>query len=154
MNNGRKGASQAISIGLAPENNAQDLASAQKRIRAESRFTFKPDEQSESQDLSQGDAFENEEDELEESLMGDPETAEQFFSKEYRQLLQKEFEECRPAVLRQAVNQRWNELTLKQKSPFELLAHQVKTNNNEKLRQANQKSATRRGAKLLPKGPP
>ena len=53
-----------MAIGLAPENQIEHGAdtSAQKRMRAESRFTFKPNDCSENNEYSRGNDFDNEED--------------------------------------------------------------------------------------------
>jgi len=76
-------------------------------MRAESRFTFKPDEQSDEQVLSEkDDDFENEDEDdsddgLYEELFGEdgpPETAIQFFAKEFRLSIRKDFYELKNSL--------------------------------------------------------
>ncbi len=116
-------AKQVMAIGLAPDGDqeAEEDSETQRRLRAESKFTFKPEEGSEC--YSRGDDNDdNHEAQLEDSLLneaGEPETAIQFFAIEFREQLEKEFSQLHPQSLRQAIKNHWSELTLKLKSPFE-----------------------------------
>ena len=90
--------------------------------------------------------FENEEDDEDEENQEDhddpdglsfneghvPETALQFFAAEFRPCLEQDFAQLRPVMLKQAIRKRWNELTMKQKYPFEQLAHMAKSKKEEK----------------------
>lgn len=76
--------------------------------------------------MSRQEDFENDEDDSD-GLLGDtnqPDTALHFFAREFRMCLEQDFVELRNQVLKQAIKKRWNELTLKQKAPFEQLASQ------------------------------
>ena len=56
MSSSKRAADQVMAMGLAPERGQTDSpadARAQARLRAESKFTFKPDDLSEEQQLSE-----------------------------------------------------------------------------------------------------
>jgi len=54
----------------------------------------------------------------------------------------------RPSILRQIVKKRWLELTLKQKSPFELLAHQEAVKREEQKKALKGKNTRARNNKV------
>lgn len=152
MSGKQRPTSSVMAIGLAPDGNQIEMGaniSAQKRMRAESKFTFKPDEGSENNEYSVGNDFDNEEDEDDnDSQEGDPETAQNFFSREFREILNKEYSQVRPSMLRQIVKKRWLELTLKQKSPFEQLAHQEAEKREEQKKAQKGKVTRARNSKV------
>ena len=171
--NDRKRAAVNMAIGLAPDGDHfldPAEAHAQARLRAESKFTFRPDNLSDDEnELSpyqnvELDGRANEIDEQDEDegpsygLLVEsqrrPETALQFFEREIRPTLERDFSELRNSLLRQVIKQRWDELSLKQKAPFESLSSQEAAKRDEYIRRANAKGglAARRGAKAAQKG--
>ena len=99
-------------------------------MRAESRFTFKPDEGS-ANEFSRGNDDDASGEESEDSDAIEGPTARKFFAKEYKVKIMKEFPAAKPSAVIHAVKKRWLELTLKQKTPFEQLAHQESLKNEE-----------------------
>ena len=101
----KRAAKQVMAIGLAPDNdqNVEDDSETQRRLRAESRFTFRPEEGSEVNENSRQGDFEDEEADQEDSLLspaGGPETAIQFFAVEFKEVLDKDFSQLRPHLLK------------------------------------------------------
>ena len=171
MSQSKRAAGQVMAIGLAAESDHQDSpkeANAHARLRAESKFTFRPDNYSDEGKLSQGldvkldgaDNQEEDDNEISEGLLGEslkrPETALHFFCREFRKILEQDFSELKNILTRSAIKQRWDELTMKQKAPFEQLATQESTKKEQNAKNtANQAAkggaAARRGAKIMQK---
>jgi len=155
----KRGADNVMAMGLAPDGGLQDgprNLQAQKRLRAESKFTFKPDEPSNENEMSRQEDFENDEEDSE-GLLNEkklPETALHFFAREFRTCLLRDFSELKNQALKSAIKKRWNELTLKQKAPFEQLAQQeAQKFEEEKKKAAKGGIAARRGVKASTKQP-
>ena len=73
-------------------------------MRAESKFTFKPDELSDEPQMSQRDDFDIEEDGLlSDGLLGEqnrPETSLHFFAREFREKLEQDFADLKSSMLK------------------------------------------------------
>lgn len=129
LNAGKRAADQVMAIGLAPdgghlENPAE--ARLQARLRAESKFTFRPDNLSDENELSpyqnvelDGLANEPEDDDEDQSdgLLGvsqrRPVTALHFFAREFHSTLERDYSELKTIQLSRAIKHRWDELSLK-----------------------------------------
>lgn len=115
---GKRATNSVMAIGLAPDalGVSPSNTSAQKRMRAESKFTFKPDELSENENSRENDFNDQEESEdSDDDDEGEGMTARKFFAKEYKEIIAKEYPQVKSSVIRQAVRSRWIELGLKQR---------------------------------------